>query len=367
VASDAGVEKAGSDSSTEFRDRQRELFAKGFSFSGYERDLFCLNLGRGKYLDVSGASGIDSITDGRGAVFGDFDDDGDVDVFLTTIQGPARLLFRNNVGSRRGYLRFALEGTKSGREAWGAVVRVATSAGTLTKVKACGSGYLSQSDPRLLFGLGEDASARWAEVVWPSGLRQRFGPLPARTSWKLVEGEPEPRRVEERGFSLPDPLGRTVPGVKLRPGDRFPDFRAVSLDGSETSLASALRPGRPTLVNFWATWCVRCRGEIPELVRLRDRIGAERLEVVGLSVDEPGEIARVREYVKERSIPYPVLLANTESIRSIYGGDRVAVPLSFLLDGEGTVIGSFDAWSRSVESWILGALPTARPEASGGR
>ncbi len=60
--------------------RRRELLATGFSFSGYERDQLMLNLGEGKFLDISGVSGMDSITDGRGAVFADFDNDGDLDV-----------------------------------------------------------------------------------------------------------------------------------------------------------------------------------------------------------------------------------------------------------------------------------------------
>src|SRR5215467_3100329 len=106
-----------------------------------------MNIGGKKFMDISGVSGIDSITDGRAAVFADFDNDGDEDVFLTTI-----LLFRNNVGQDSHWLRILLEGGKeTGRDAYGSVVRVKTSAGTLTKVKAGGSGFLSQNDPRLLF------------------------------------------------------------------------------------------------------------------------------------------------------------------------------------------------------------------------
>ncbi|MFB3095508.1 MAG: FG-GAP repeat domain-containing protein, partial [Candidatus Acidiferrales bacterium] len=64
-------------------DQFRLIFEEGFSFSGYERDLLSLNLGGKKFLDISGISGIDSVTDGRGSVFADFDNDGDLDVFRT--------------------------------------------------------------------------------------------------------------------------------------------------------------------------------------------------------------------------------------------------------------------------------------------
>ena len=182
VAASEKVEQAGSESYHE--DHMGAIFKEGFSFSGYERDLLALNLGDGKFLDISGVSGVDSISDGRGAVFADFDNDGDPDIFLTTAQGEAHYLFRNNIGNENGFLRVALEGTKAGRDAFGAVVRVKSSAGVQTKLKAGGSGYLSQHDPRLLFGLGEDERAEYVEVVWPGGDVQRIEGVPASTSTK---------------------------------------------------------------------------------------------------------------------------------------------------------------------------------------
>jgi hypothetical protein len=137
------------------------MFGQGFSFSGYERDPLYLNLGGKKFTDISGVSGIDSITDGRAGVFADFDNDGDLDVFSTTIQNQAHLLFRNNVGQDNNFLRVALEGGKeTGRDAFGAVVRVKTSAGTLTKIKSGGSGFISQHDPRLLVRSGQRRARR---------------------------------------------------------------------------------------------------------------------------------------------------------------------------------------------------------------
>ena len=151
-------------------DQDRLVFEEGFSFSGYERDPLYLNTGAKKFIDISGVSGLDSITDGRAGVFADFDNDGDTDVFMTTIQGEAHLLFRNNVGQEGRHLRVMLEGDRAtGRDAYGAVVRVKTSQGTLTKVKSGGSGFVSQHDPRLLFGLGGDERAQEVEVTWPGG------------------------------------------------------------------------------------------------------------------------------------------------------------------------------------------------------
>ena len=63
------------------KDQDKLMFGQGFSFSGYERDPLYLNLNGKKFTDISGVSGIDSITDGRAGVFADFDNDGDLDVF----------------------------------------------------------------------------------------------------------------------------------------------------------------------------------------------------------------------------------------------------------------------------------------------
>ena len=147
--------------------RLKPLIQGGNSLGGYQRDVLFMNLGTKRFVDISGVSGLDSITDGRAAIYADFDNDGDLDVFLVTIQGPSHLLFRNNVGHEGSWIRVSLQGTKSGRDAFGAIVRVESSLGTQTKVKTGGEGYLSQHDPRLLFGLGSDSHAARLEVIWP--------------------------------------------------------------------------------------------------------------------------------------------------------------------------------------------------------
>jgi hypothetical protein len=235
---------------------QKELLGRGFSFSGYERDPLYLNLGTKKFTDISGVSGIDSITDGRAGVFADFDNDGDLDVFVTTIQNQSHLLFRNNVGQDNNFIRVALEGSDCGRDAFGAVVRVKTSAGILTRIKAGGSGFMSQHDSRLLFDLGKDARAEWIEVTWPDGKKQRFENVAAGASLRLTEGKAQFVIVKETKSRLPEPLSREerlLTTLKLRRGEPFPALMVTRLDGSAASFASLIPKGRKALVNLWAT------------------------------------------------------------------------------------------------------------------
>ena len=357
MASSEEGEKADNDS---FLRRQEELFDAGFSFSGYERDLLTLNLGGGKFLEISGVSGIDSVTDGRGAVFADFDNDGDLDVFLRAMHGTAHLMFRNNVGNANGFIRIALEGRESGRDAFGAVVRVKTSRGILTKIKSGGSGFLSQSDPRLLFGMGQDAKAEWIEVAWPSGKRERFAGPAANTSWLLVEGQSSPRLVAERRDSLPDPFTEDEAqwhSVRVRKGQSFPALPVTLLDGNSGTVDSLLEPGRRTLINLWATWCIPCRNEMSELERIHQAAGEAGWQVIGISIDDAATRGRVPEFLEEIGVTYPIAIAEAEFIRSFYTTGNVAVPISILLGADGKIIDLLPGWTPETRR-RLGTLHT---------
>ncbi|RMG51614.1 MAG: hypothetical protein D6723_10350 [Acidobacteria bacterium] len=346
VASKAGVERAGNEHYQS--EHMRKIFQEGFSFSGYERDGLYLNLGRKAFLNISGVSGIDSVTDGRGAVFADFDNDGDLDVFLTTIQGTSHLLFRNNVGQENAFLRISLRGTQSGKDAYGTIVRVKTSAGILTKVKSGGAGYLAQHDPRLVFGLGRDARAEWVEVIWPSGRTQRFEHVPARASIRIIEGRQTYERLTESRFQLPDPLPEQdifLTKLKVKIGAPFPDLTVSSLDNETKRLRDLLVPGHRYLVNLWATYCIPCATEMPELQRLSARFRAHNIEIIGLSLDTVGPQV-VKKFLDQRGIRYPVYLAAASAIRHIYATDEVFIPLSFIIDEKGIIREIHGGWSR---------------------
>jgi hypothetical protein len=147
-----------------------------------------LNEGAGRFRDVAAevGGGFSSPKIGRGLAFGDFDNDGDVDLLVTTNEGPA-VLYRNDVAGGNRALRLQLTGTKSNRDAIGAVVRVQTPEGWQMQMVKSGSSYLSQSGKALTFGLGPHESARLLVVEWPSGLTQDFRDVkPNRYS--LTEG-----------------------------------------------------------------------------------------------------------------------------------------------------------------------------------
>jgi hypothetical protein len=133
--------------------------------------LLARNLG-GKFQDVSTLSGavFEQRWVARGMAIGDLDNDGRIDAVVTTNGGPAYVL-RNETETHNHWITLRLIGHKSNRDAIGAVVKVTTSNGSQWATVTTSSGYLSASDPRVHFGLG-DATQATIEIHWPSGAIQ---------------------------------------------------------------------------------------------------------------------------------------------------------------------------------------------------
>ena len=149
-----------------------------------------LNQGAAGFLDVAAAAGPGFARPrvGRGAAFADFDNDGDLDVLLTTNNGPP-VLFRNDQTSGNRSLRLRLIGTRSNRDAVGAVVHY--EAGDLSGQRTVkgGSSYLSQSELTLTLGLGKRDKCDQIRILWPSGRTEEYENLKAGLRLYVVEGK----------------------------------------------------------------------------------------------------------------------------------------------------------------------------------
>ena len=152
-----------------------------------ETPLLFRNLGNHRFDNVSSRVGpaFSKAMVARGAAYADFDHDGDLDVLISTNNGPAVLL-RNDGGNRNHWLSVRLAGVKSNRDGIGAVVRVESAGGKQWNMVRSGSSYCSQSDLALTFGLGADASAN-VEVAWPSGIKQQFQGVAANERVRIDE------------------------------------------------------------------------------------------------------------------------------------------------------------------------------------
>ncbi|HZD48714.1 MAG TPA: ASPIC/UnbV domain-containing protein, partial [Silvibacterium sp.] len=160
----------------------------------YEEAPFMFrNRGNGKFEDVTGRLGpaLRRAVVGRGAAYGDFDNDGDLDLLLTTNNGPARLL-RNDNANQNDMLRVKTVGTRSNRDGIGAKITLRTNKGLhqFAMVQS-GSSYLSQSEFPVTFGLGkpEEGKTVSLEIVWPSGKKDSIPDLKPNQFVTVEEGK----------------------------------------------------------------------------------------------------------------------------------------------------------------------------------
>jgi enediyne biosynthesis protein E4 len=124
---------------------------------------------------------------GRGAAFGDLDNDGDIDVVLSNL-GQKAVVLRNDGGNRKNWLGIQTIGKKSNRDGIGCRVKVVSASGLAQYFTVSTAvGYLSASDKRLVVGLGSDATAKLVEVRWPSGIMQKFENVKAGRWLKATE------------------------------------------------------------------------------------------------------------------------------------------------------------------------------------
>jgi len=149
-----------------------------------------LNDGQGKFRDVAGeiGGGFTQPKVGRGLAYGDFDRDGDLDLLMTTNNGPA-YLFRNDQAGGNKSIRIRLIGTKSNRDAIGARVRIFHGETSQSRLVKGGSSYLSQSELPLTFGLGKREKIDRLVIDWPGGATEEHKNLAAGRAYECVESK----------------------------------------------------------------------------------------------------------------------------------------------------------------------------------
>jgi hypothetical protein len=139
---------------------------------GQEDQLF-ENMGNGKFKDVSTESGKYFMTKrvGRGACFGDYDNDGDIDGYIVNLNDRGAFL-RNNKGNENNWITINLTGTTSNRDGIGSRIKITSGGIVQVAQKKSTTGYLSQNDPRVHFGLAKNEMIERIEIKWPSGKLQ---------------------------------------------------------------------------------------------------------------------------------------------------------------------------------------------------
>lgn len=117
-------------------------------------------------------------------------------------------------------------------------------------------------------------------------------------------------------------------------GQTRPEFSLPDLEGKLHPISEW--DGKVLLINFWATWCPPCKKEIPDFIKVREQVGTEHFEVIGVAIDNP---KAVMDFVKSQGIPYPILHGESDASRisQAYGNSLGGLPYSVLVDRQGII------------------------------
>jgi tetratricopeptide (TPR) repeat protein len=336
-----------------------ELIRADCTWSGYERNVFYANNRDGTFSDVSGVVGLDFLEDSRAFAVADFDHDGRQEVFLKNRNAPQLRALKNVMQELPPAISFRLQGTKSNRDAIGAVVTIETGTARQTRTLCAGSGFLSQSSKDLFFGLGDAKGLVKASIRWPSGLMQELHDLPSGHRIWVEEGSTTFRREPFKALTprrelstiAPQPAEQLPTSVEtwLLVPVSAPDFSLPDASG-QTRTLGALR-GKPVLLNFWISRSPSCQQDLKVFERMNARWASQGLQLLTVNVDEPTVDEILQSPTSARSLSvahysFPIL-RGSEDVAAIYNilyrylFDRhrdLNLPTSFLINEQGEIV-----------------------------
>jgi len=328
-----------------------EFVRSGHSWSGRQRNNFYLNNRNGSFVEAGSILGMDFLDDSRAFALADIDRDGRVEVILKNRTSPQLRILRNELALRNASIGFALKGTRSNRDAIGAVVELETSAGRQRSMLRAGSGFLTQNSKLLTFGLGSAEGSISATVHWPNGTTQRFENLPANHRIQVEEGvatfhseefHRAPQHPEAAPASTGEPLPVTLEAWLADP-IRPPEFKLTDQHGAMHSLADGA--GQPRILVLGRSACPESDGFLASLEPYWPEWKKQGITLLTLLIPDSFEANASNAARPERRYSFPVLAADkttaaTYDIFHRYLFERrrdITMPTTFLLDADGAV------------------------------
>ena len=326
-----------------------ELVRSDYSWSGYQRNNFYLNHHDGTFSDVAGLVGLDLRDDSRAFALTDLDGDGRLEVILKNRTGPQLRILSNQLQNSGHFIAVRLIGTKSNRDAIGAIVNVETHGTRQTHQLSAGSGFASQHTKTMFFGLGESAEPVNITVHWPSGGSDRYDAVPANVRATLEEGSPKAQTSPFVARKAYVPLEDHVASRPASAGETLRTWLAAPLFGPELTLIAqngtthSLRAlsGSYVVLVFLDLTCASSAEQLATLRKGKATLASAGIAIYAVALQSSGTVVE-----NPGNDTFPVMPATAEelaawNVQYRYLFDRrrnLDFPTSFLLEPGGAAV-----------------------------
>ena len=324
------------------------LLHENKSFSGRETNNAFLNCGDGgRFADVSTAIGWDFADDARAIGLIDYDQDGDLDLFVSNRTAPRVRLLKNNLESDSSFLSLHLTGTAktTPRDAIGARVAVylKDQPVPLLRTLHAGQSFLSQSSRWLHFGLGENATIEKIIVHWPGAAPQSFTGFEPKQFLHLTQGSDElvPRKIRTKQSLLAadQELPPTTAIARIIPpaGHAVPKL--------ETADKKLITPSGTTLISLWSRTCPHCQEELTSWAKEARKWQSSGVKVILFSSDQEPRVqcdtfleSIDANFTAEMASPQAVEMLDAIQASIVDLWTPIPVPSSFLISKDGELL-----------------------------
>ena len=315
-------------------------------------------MGNGKFADISGLSGLDFPDDGRAISVTDWDNDGDLDLWITNRNAPRLRLMRNDTKKVNSFISLRLRGNGKtvNKDAIGARIEIINGkdSGKFKQIQTlrAGQGFLSQSSKWIQFALNETIESINIKISWTDGTVSKIEDVLPNKKYIIrqenstaeeVKLESEKNNlVSSPGLKTPPSQVARIPAITLFKGPTI-NLRKNGIEKQNNKNKSH------QLINLWATWCAPCLQEMAHFRDHKKTLIDNEVELIAVNVDEldsqNNNSKKPSDVIKKMNFPFPSISANKQLMeilqrihdQSVGLNEPLPIPSSFLIDPNGDV------------------------------